>query len=223
MTMYNVVGNYIITKKLELDTIKLKNSINILNNYITNDMPIFVSEGLQNNKYNGGYTDDNLNTNPNQLLSTRMYDHYNLFLYNLEELHELFEEICRMFNDVKPNISEKYYIQAWFNIYNKGEFIDWHKHWPSEYKVWHGVYCVNTEGSKTSYQLPDGREIDIPSENNLLFMGPSDGDKHRSWPWEGDEPRITVAFDIVPRWEIYSFNESNYFSPRTPNHWIPVL
>jgi len=215
--MYNIIGNYIITKKLELDTTKILQSVNILNHYIMNDMPIFVNEQIDL------YKDKNIVDNPNQLLSTRMYDHYNLFLYSLEGFYELFKEISDMFNQIKPDRSEYYYIQAWFNIYNKGEYIDWHKHWPSEFKVWHGVYCVNTNGSKTTYRLSSGAELDVPSEDNLLFMGPSDNDEHRTWPWTGDEPRVTIAFDIVPRWAIRNFNESNYFLPRTPNHWIPII
>ena len=105
------------------------------------------------------------------------------------------------------------------NIYRKGDFIDWHTHWPKEKNSWHGFFCVDCEPSYTTYRLPNRYEpVNVTSENNLLVIGKSDNDRHRSseWPYT-DRDRITIAFDIIPRQSIV---------PCFPydgalNHWIP--
>ena len=57
--------------------------------------------------------------------------------------------------------------------------------------------------------------VKIESKDNLLVIGKSDNDKHRSSVWNQDTPRITIAFDILPVSSIYKeFN--------TLNHWIPI-
>ena len=72
-----------------------------------------------------------------------------------------------------------------------------------------GVEIINPE--KEPYE-----EIDIISKNNLLVISPSAGDQHRTWPWEGNgEPRITIAFDIVPESKFPSAIDKM-------NHWIPI-
>jgi hypothetical protein len=154
-------------------------------------------------------------------LTTQLFKSYNLLMYPLPEFHELFNEIKKMFFEIiEKDITiskKKYYIQCWLNYYKKGDFIDWHRHWPRETKSWHGYYCVDTEGSFTSYIIPNNEDkiIDIISEDNLLIMSKSDGDRHRSSEWlNNDRPRITIAFDIVPR-EYICYDI-------LLNHWVPV-
>jgi hypothetical protein len=150
-------------------------------------------------------------------MTTKLYGAYNLLMYSYPQFHELFQEIVTMFRDLYGDDGKKYYIQCWLNVYEKGEFIDWHDHWLPQQKAYHGFYCVDVEpDSKTSYALCDDDEIiDVPSRDNLLVISKSDGDLHRSSEWHDEtRPRITIAFDIVPR---ESINPEGWL-----NHWIPI-
>jgi hypothetical protein len=168
-------------------------------------------------------------------------------LYPLPAIHELYFEIQNYFRFAtesyfKEPYKEKHFIQCWLNVYNKGDFIDWHHHdWnsnrPNKPRAWHGFFCVDVEpNSKTSYKWKGVNEvIDIQSKNGLMVMGISDGDVHKSSAWNEDNPRITIAFDIVPEKHIfYDDGRSNLVkflnnnnSPKEiiqayTNHWVPI-
>jgi hypothetical protein len=150
-------------------------------------------------------------------IPTKLYSHYNLLLYPLDGFHELYNEISLLFWKVNQNpVKDKYYIQCWLNYFKKGEYIDWHGHWESNMNSWHGFYCVDTESSFTSYKIPNCNDIlDVKNKDNLLVISKSDGDLHKSSEWLfEDRPRITIAFDILPKNEII-FDE-------WINHWIPI-
>lgn len=177
--------DYITASKLNLNTNEIKNS--------SYDLKRIVEKF---NVTDDGY-DDPAGKAPD---TTKVHEQYNLFMYKFKGFHALYFEIQKLFRQLNNN-QDEYYIQCWLNIYKKGQFIDWHEHYPPAHKTWHGFYCVDCEPSKTTYRLP-GREdtIDVVSENNLLVMSKGDGDWHRTWPWEfEDRDRITIAFDIVPR------------------------
>jgi hypothetical protein len=184
--------NYVLTKQLNLDLIKLKSSCQLMHDLIEKN---FISK-------------------KESLASTKIFNRYNLLLYPYPEFSNLFKEIKTMFRESSLEDGD-YYIQCWLNLYNKGDFIDWHNHWDQSFNSWHGFFCVDCEPSKTSYQIPNlDKIVDIKSKNNLLVMSKSDGDYHRTWPWIKDSPRITIAFDIVP---------SGKIDPeKWLNHWIPI-
>lgn len=196
MKNYN---NYLYTKKLNLDIEKIKSSSIIFHKYLLDN---FISDG---NGYNAKST-----------ATTEIYNQYNLFLYGLPGYYDLFNEIRNVYRECSQS-NKNVYIQSWLNVYHKNQFIDWHRHWKSGLDVWHGFYCVNTEpNSFTSYKLPHFDDIiNIDSQDDLLVIGKSDGDKHRSSDWQYDYPRVTIAFDIVPEEHI------NFFINK--NHWIPLL
>lgn len=200
----DIINGYIYKKNLDLNLLKLKTGCD--------QMYDLIKKNFSGNKndYTGQST-----------LTTKLFKSYNLLMYPLPEFHELFNEIKKMFFEIiEKDITipkKKYYIQCWLNYYRKGDFIGWHNHWPPETKSWHGYYCVDTECSFTSYIIPNNEDkiIDIISEDNLLVMSKSDGDRHRSSEWlNNDRPRITIAFDIVPREYICYDN--------LLNHWVPV-
>lgn len=196
--------NYIYTKIINLNLKKIKDSSDIMNSLIKRK---FLNSNVD-------YSDIS------KLITTSLFAQYNLLLYPLNGFHELYFEIRKLFYDIleynnMQNNGTKYYIQCWLNYYKKGEFIDWHKHWPPENKTWHGFYCLDTDDSYTSYKIPNNSKIiNIKSENNKIIISKSDGDTHKSSEWKKYNPRITIAFDIVP------FEYINHED--TINHWMPI-
>ena len=198
-----VYKDYIITDKLNLDLVQIKNSCYKMKGLVDKHLPI--EKLLEVN-----YTENEGKLSP---LTTQAFEYYNVLMHGFEGFHSLYFEIQKLFRQLNQT-NENYYIQSWLNIYEKGRFVDWHDHYPPQCNAWHGFFCVDCEPSKTTYQLPDISEpVDIISENNLLVLSKSNGDRHRTWPWEHhNRERITIAFDIVP---------SRYTSDIL-NHWIPI-
>lgn len=209
--MIESYSDYIHTKKLDLNLSKIKNSAHKMYNFVKNE---FV---------------ENCDHNGQSSMVDQIFAKYNAFMYPYPEFYELFKQIQIMFQDLISTDSSDYsddphYLQSWVNFYRKGDFISWHGHWPVEVNAWHGYYCVDVEPSKTTYQIPNVKgNIDVINSNNLLIISKSDGDRHRTWPWEYDRPRITIAFDIVPACHIMSGHPGiDTHNRMGKNHWIPV-
>jgi len=146
--------------------------------------------------------------------TTQIYNKYNLFTCPYPELVRLYKHLVEK---ITPLLDDRsYMIQSWMNIYRKNEYINWHNHWESQYDVWHGFYCVQVGNSHTLYDIPGApTHIKIDSKEGLLVVGKSKGDKHSSSIWLDDtEPRITLAFDIIPCDVLLSQN--NHI-----NHYLP--
>ena len=152
---------------------------------------------------------------------------YNLFSFACPELHKLYYQLSKNLKLI-VDPSTQYYIRCWVNLFSPGKNIDWHQHWPSEHKTWHGFYCVNTEGnckSYTDYRIPEHPEIRVTSNDGLLVIGKSNGDLHRSSPWEDhNKYRITIAFDLIP-WQAlrHSTKSDKSFDNYLINNFIPLL
>jgi len=206
MTTYE---NYVVTKKLDLNLTQLKHSCKLLYN--------LVNENFNTDEYKTNIQTYEDATNKISLTTT-LYTAYNLFMYPYDEFHSLYNEVKTLFRECCID-EEKYYIQCWVNFYKKGDFINWHHHWEPHKHTWHGFFCVDCEPSKTTYRIPGVfEEVDITSEDNLLVMSKSNGDTHRTWPWEdATRDRITIAFDIVPRQFVHS---PGLAMPL--NHWVPI-
>lgn len=189
-----VINDYVYVNQLNLDLMLMKRTCDTMRDLIEHHF----------GNSQKGYTGESTKT-------TGVFQAYNFLMYPLPQIHELYEGIRSTFHDINPT-DEKHFIQCWLNYYNRDDFIDWHHHWPSEVNSWHGFFCVTCEPSSTTYKLSDGTIVDIESKNNNLVISRSDGDEHRTWPWEYDEPRITIAFDIIPARHL----------PMLLNHWIPI-
>jgi hypothetical protein len=124
---------------------------------------------------------------------------YNLLTFPIKELSDVYHLVQRT---VIPLLEPEttYVIKSWMNVYRNGEYVDWHKHWRPESRVWHGFYCVNVGDSATYYKIPGSKQvITVPSKEGLIVVGKSEDDEHRSSMWNDEtNPRITLAFDIVP-------------------------
>lgn len=197
-----VHNDYIITTKLNLNLDEIKASCH--------KMQDIIDKHFKEKILAVDYTEEEGKLSP---LTTQGFELYNLLMYGFDGFHSLYFEIQKLFQQFNQT-DEKYYIQCWLNIYKTGNFVDWHDHYPPRSNAWHGFFCVDCEPSKTTYQLPNLAEtVDIISENNLLVLSKSNGDRHRTWPWEHkDRDRVTIAFDIVPA----------SYTGEFLNHWIPI-
>lgn len=147
--------------------------------------------------------------------TTASYQQYNLLSFPIESFQNLYHNIVSVIKPCLPK--ETHVMQCWLNVFKGNEFIDWHGHWPKEHRVVHGFYCVNVTPSFTEYRfkhIPD-KTYRVESKEGLLVFGKSNDDSHRSSPWTNvSEPRVTIAFDIIP----ISTLKSTHM---TPNHYLP--
>lgn len=200
---HDTIGGYIHTFETNLDVINLRRGVLAMNNYVMNTF----------GNLTGRYADGNAPK------STQLFDQYNALMYPYPELYNVgavIKEALSSLVDVQKN---QYYAQAWVNVYEKGQFVDWHTHWRGSKDFFHGFVCVDCGDSKTTYKLNeenDPEEIDVPSKDGMMVISRSDTDMHRTYPWpEENTPRITVAFDLLPAWALYGTN--------LVNHWVPIV
>lgn len=198
--------DYVFTKMLQLDTEKIRKS--------SLDMSEIIMTHFHPDQYK----------TPTFIpATTTLFRYYNIFCYPFPEFPKLLKEITLFFKDLHPeHYKSTYYIESWINVYHKGEYIDWHGHWDSSFKSWHGFYCVDVEpNSGTYYRLSnDHEEYFVPSKNNLLVLSKSDRDQHKTTPWEDEKrPRITIAFNILPIESIILDLEDK----QQLNHWVPLI
>ena len=190
--------NYVSTKELNLDLAQLKTSCLLMRQLVLDTW--------------SGHPDPATVKITGSLMS-QLFKNYNIFMYSYPEFYQLYSEIKTIFREQRGN-NDPHYCQAWLNYYHTDEYITWHRHSLSLYYGWHGFFCVDTEPSRTTYRLPDGTEFDVVGKNNLIVLSENQGDSHRTWPWHLPEPRITIAFDIVPATRIDPSDRLN--------HWIPI-
>jgi hypothetical protein len=195
----NLIENYVYTTKLDLNLAGIKDSTQKIYDLVKKE-----------------WSDCGKDFTGQSTLTTQVYTRYNLLMYPLFGFHDLYKGIQQTFRTIAET-DEPHYIQCWLNVYNKGDYIQWHHHFPPNARSWHGFFCVDTEpGSYTSYRIPHlANEVNIPSEDNLIVISRSAGDEHKSseWPF-ADRPRITIAFDILP--------QNNIWWNQWLNHWIPI-
>jgi hypothetical protein len=147
--------------------------------------------------------------------TTGLLTAYNLLCFPYPGFHELYQAIRNEFRKVIGN-NDPYYIGTWVNYYDDVDYLNWHNHGPAKLEGWHGYFCVNGEGSVTTYRMPWNKEeeVDIHNKNNTLILSVTGGDEHIARPWKSDTgPKITIAYDIMPQKSV---------SPSYTNFWIPI-
>lgn len=131
---------------------------------------------------------------------------YNMFSFYNEQMHDVLMlvrdmvvEACDYYNiDYKK---EKYYITSWLN-YVKGPrkvFLDQLKldDHGSNPKEFHGYYAINAEPGVTWYKLDDGELSPHHNKNGKAILS-LNGYHHAIGDWDSTDPRITVAYNIMP-------------------------
>lgn len=145
-------------------------------------------------------TTSNIQYNP-----INFFQHYNIFLYQNEELYDLLQvikdmtiEMCNRLN-IDYN-KQKYHVHGWINRYHgelnnsKKENYPWHTHGDEE-DHFHGILGVDSEPSVTHYRI-DGQEMDLQQINGRVVL--LTNYEHSHGLWNEDRPRITIAFNVKP-------------------------
>lgn len=152
-------------------------------------------------------------------VSTEKWNDYNVFQFYSPELHSLYKGIEEMVREACEYYeldfdNQKYYVQGWFNVNNKGKGkLDWHDHSNGEFvPLFHGYYCVKAEPSITYYKV-NGEVVENHNKDNRAILSEM-GHPHAmgDWDWEGD--RITIAYDVIPLERLIGLQ---------PQHWIPLV
>ena len=151
---------------------------------------------------------------------------YNVFKLPHPAFFDLFFDIKNSFYEKAEAIGAhnyiQYYIHGWVNIFNKGDRIHWHNHCTDERPdMFHGVYCVDPAGeSHTEYRDFETKEITetITSKQGKGHFVCDMTTDHRSSINNSEEPRITIAFDIIP----YFAYERSHEEPQG-KHFIPFV
>jgi hypothetical protein len=150
-----------------------------------------------------------------------VYNNYNVFAYPLPGFSELFYQLRESFAQISD--ASDTWIKAWVNVYNDSASHVWHQHkshtWLDRdhepvHASWHGIYCVRGDDTCTTYRSKQGVTVHIPwQDNQVAFIQNTPDWMHRSWPSKQEQPRITIAFNVMHRQDIDVF--------RYHDHWIP--
>ena len=153
-------------------------------------------------------------------VSTMKWRQYNVFQFHIDGLYKLYKAVGDMTREACDyygiNFEEQQFmLQGWFNVNEKdGGRLNWHEHGSVGAPQFHGYYCVNAEPSVTKY-LTFNEYKDNINVNNRAVLSEM-GHPHAVGEWNEEEPRITVAFDVLPLRSFYTG------APAPEQHWIPL-
>jgi hypothetical protein len=166
-------------------------------------------------------------------VSTQKYKEYNVFQMYHGFAHTLYSAVVEMVKEACQHYgidyqSEQWMAQSWFNINSKsaGGRLDWHDHQVKEFGVpsFHGYFCVNAEPSQTLY-LINNTVVPNNNKNNRALLSLT-GYPHAVAPWEWDEDRITIAYDVIP---LRTLSEEKFLTIDRQNgnmvleqHYVPL-
>lgn len=159
--------------------------------------------------------------NENSPLTTKKLHLYNAFLFPFENINRLYRSVSSCFRTLENN-NDPFFIRGWINIYRQNEYLNWHRHGTFGHdNSYHGFFCVNSEGSVTDYRFDNNEHFTLNCKDNLLVIGKSGDNLHRTYPWDKQGDRITIAFDIHPLTNVYKLKET-YFNININKYWIPI-
>ena len=136
--------------------------------------------------------------------TTTRHGNYNLFSFKNKQITTLKNEIIKRHNEFLHTLNlepvKDLYINGWFNVMRKNEYIKPHAHSFGPNTYLGGHYCVSCENTSTYYINPIN-QINKPEafeSKNIpgkltLFQNyiPHYTNKHK-----GKKERITIAFDL---------------------------
>lgn len=146
---------------------------------------------------------------------------YNFLNFNYPEVAQLKTWFKQQYLEFTKEVgvpSEKVYIQCWANLVrNDGKSISPHHHAdahgsaPLEYSYLSGNITIQAENTHTYFRNPllDKQFVKLRNFNGELIMFPS-YIVHWADPNLSDDPRLTIAFDLITEPVYNMLENSNY-------------
>jgi hypothetical protein len=111
----------------------------------------------------------------------------------------------------------KIYVQCWANVLRKGQRIKPHQHWNSKYTYLGGHICLDDYDTHTYYINPYTRKtFDTKNVKGKVYLFPN-WLEHYTDTYEGDDVRVTIAFDIITQ-TVY---DEDIFDNKK-DHWVQL-
>lgn len=223
-----------------LDTVSMKKPQKFFDVYVNNDLQdlktyltTMESEILDNNILNIPEEEISKYKKGMGALTQLGINYYNIFTFTNPGIYELYKSLAKLMHEVceyyEIDINkEKYLIHGWFNLDNptpnegKNGGVNPLKH-PEHFHdhmngigapAFHGYYCVDAEPSSTFYRIDrdENKVFENINKNNRAIISET-GHPHGRDDWFQKDPRITIAYDIVP---------SSMMIGVKPGKWIPL-
>jgi hypothetical protein len=155
----------------------------------------------------------NLRENKNWM--TARLEYYNFLDFDYPQIRALEDTIAQAYHQYMTALGmsvTKIYCHAWVNIIRKGEQITSHNHAdahtkiPASYSYLSGNLCIQAENTKTCYESPyNNDKYHLMNREGEMTLFPS-FIYHHTTINESDEPRYSIAFDIITE-EMYNLTE----------------
>ncbi|CAR63332.1 hypothetical cyanophage protein [Synechococcus phage S-RSM4] len=112
---------------------------------------------------------------------------------------------------------DKIYVQCWANVLRKGQHIKQHQHWNTRYSYLGGHICLDDYETHTHYVNPYNRKtFDTQNKKGKIYLFPN-WLEHYTDTYDGDDVRITIAFDIITQ-TVY---DEDIFD-NMKEHWVQL-
>jgi hypothetical protein len=109
------------------------------------------------------------------------------------------------------------YLQCWANVLRKGQIIKKHRHCDNVYTYLGGHICIKQQDTSTHYVHPYSNNVfSSKNEEGKITLFPN-WIEHYTDTHQGDDERITIAFDINMKQAIDEAIEDS-----KKDHWITI-
>ena len=150
---------------------------------------------------------------------TSRFPHFNLLEWTeMIDVKSSIRKIHNKFlNQLNHNFDVKLFSQCWANVMRKGDKINRHSHYDSNYCYLGGHICIQSNNTSTHYINPYTKEI-YSSKNELgkITLFPN-WIEHYTDQVVDDNLRITIAFDLI---NDVAYTEDIYDNMK--HHWVEL-
>jgi hypothetical protein len=126
------------------------------------------------------------------LSSTWTYRYYNIFALTSGSplFYHLMQQIAFVGREF-VNTSEPLWFQSWLNFHSQNEVLSWHDH---QGCICHGYLSIEPRDTITAFE-----QYKIVNECGKIYIGQAEKNHRVEVLSDFNEPRITIAFDILDR------------------------
>jgi hypothetical protein len=126
------------------------------------------------------------------------YGNYNFLLYPDRLVKRLYDLIRYAYSELAEHgvggENESLWIQCWLNVHRRGQHLEVHRH--LGFRA-HGFFTVKADGTSTVFEIGE-ENFELEAKNGRLVLIGRDDVWHRVTPNPSDEPRVSIAFDLLP-------------------------